>query len=81
MQQRIYKSLECALNIATRLEEEVRHWATARSRLGKAISQHPEYFDRTWDSKSRFAMDWFYPVLTGVIKGKTAQSHLKSRWK
>ena len=25
-------------------------------------------------------MDWFYPVLTGVIKGKTAQSHLKSRW-
>ena len=76
----IYKSLECALNIATRLEEEVPHWATARSRLGNAISQHPEYFDRTWDSKSRFAMDWFYPVLTGVIKGKTAQNHLNSRW-
>ncbi len=76
----IYKSLECALNIATSLEEEVPHWDTARTRLGNAIANHPDCFDRTWDSKSRFAMDWFYPVLTNVIKGKAAHNHLKSRW-
>ena len=58
----IYKSFECALNIATILREEVPHWAMARTRLGNAIANHPECFDRTWDSKSRFAMDWFYPV-------------------
>lgn len=76
----IYKSLECALNIATTLDEEVPHWALARTRLGHAIANHPEVFDRTWDSKSRFAMDWFYPVLTNVIKGAAAQQHLNSRW-
>ena len=25
-------------------------------------------------------MDWFYPVLTGVIKGRQAQQHLNARW-
>ena len=77
----IYKSFECALNIATILREEVPHWAMARTRLGNAIANHPECFDRTWDSKSRFAMDWFYPVLTNVIRGKEAQRHLARRWK
>jgi hypothetical protein len=76
----IYKSLECALNIATTLETKVPRWALARTRLGGALRHHPEYFDRTWDSKSRFAMDWFYPVLTGVITGPQARHHLKSRW-
>ena len=76
----IYKSLECALNIATTLEEEVPDWALTRTRLGHAIANHPECFDRTWDSKSRFAMDWFYPVLTNVIKGQSARSHIRSRW-
>ncbi len=76
----IYKSLECALNIATRLEIKVSHWALARMRLGHALTAHPDCFDRTWDSKSRFAMDWFYPVLTGVIQGQQAQQHLRSRW-
>ena len=76
----IYKSLECALNIATTLDQDVPHWALARTRLGNAIARHPEVFDRTWDSKSRFAMDWFYPVLTNVIKGSAAKQHLRSRW-
>lgn len=76
----IYKSFECALNIATALETKVPHWALARTRLGHALRNHPEAFDRTWDSKSRFSMDWFYPVLTGVIKGPTARQHLHSRW-
>jgi hypothetical protein len=76
----IYKSFECALNIATTLERDVPHWAMARTKLGNAIANHPDCFDRTWDSKSRFAMDWFYPVLTNVIKGSAARNHLKSRW-
>lgn len=76
----IFKSLECALNIATTLEIQVPDWALARTRLGHALRNHPECFDRTWDSKSRFAMDWFYPVLTGVIREGTARHHLHSRW-
>jgi len=76
----IYKSFECALNIATSLNMKVSHWALARTKLGNALTNHPDCFDRTWDSKSRFAMDWFYPVLTGVIKGQAAHQHLLSRW-
>ena len=76
----IYKSIECALNIATKLEQKVSHWALARTKLANALLTHPDCFDRTWDSKSRFAMDWFYPVLTGVIKGQRARQHLLSRW-
>ncbi len=76
----IFKSLECALNIATTLEIKVPHWALARIRLGNALRNHPECFDRTWESKSRFAMDWFYPVLTGVVTGVRSKHHLYSRW-
>lgn len=76
----IYKSLECALNIATTLEQNVPKWDLARTKLENALINHPEAFDRTWDSKSRFAMDWFYPVLTGVIRGAQARAHLHSRW-
>ncbi|MGI9323426.1 MAG: hypothetical protein ACR2PJ_07585 [Pseudomonadales bacterium] len=76
----IYKSLQCALCIATQLEEDVPDWALARVRLGTALTEHPECFDRTWDSKSRFAMDWFYPVLTQVVTGPAAEAHLRRRW-
>ncbi len=76
----IYKSLECALNIAATLNQDAAAWALARTRLAGALTRHPECFDRTWDSKSRFAMDWFYPVLTSVIKGQAASLHLQSRW-
>ncbi|MBQ61821.1 MAG: prenyltransferase [Gammaproteobacteria bacterium] len=76
----IYKSFECALNIATKLNIKVSDWALARTKLGNALTTHPDCFDRTWDSKSRFAMDWFYPVLTGVIKGRQGKQHLLSRW-
>ena len=50
----IYKSFECALNIATTLNMKVSHWALARTKLGNALTNHPDCFDRTWDSKSRF---------------------------
>ncbi|MFT5011609.1 MAG: hypothetical protein ACI9HA_000256 [Dinoroseobacter sp.] len=76
----IYKSFECAINIATILERRVPDWDLARTKLGNALRNHPECFDRTWDSKSRFAMDWFYPVLTGVIQGARGRQHLHSRW-
>ncbi len=76
----IYKSLECAINISTLLGIPSPVWRQARTRLREALTNHPECFDRTWDSKSRFAMDWFYPVLTHVIEGATARRHLRSRW-
>jgi hypothetical protein len=40
----------------------------------------PERFDRTWDSKSRYAMDWFYPILAGWVVGEQAKERLAKRW-
>ena len=76
----IYKSLECAHNIAVTLGEDRGHWLRARDRLGNALRNKPERFDRTWASKSRYSMDWFYPVLAGVYTGADARARLKSRW-
>lgn len=68
----IYKSLECAINIAITLDKESDGWNDAREALGDALRNKPERFDRTWESKSRYSMDWFYPILTGVISGHQA---------
>jgi hypothetical protein len=76
----IYKSLECAFNIAVTVGEERADWMRARQRLGRALRERPERFDRTWESKSRYSMDWFYPVLTGVISGSEASARLNARW-
>jgi hypothetical protein len=76
----IYKSLECAHNIAVTLEQERPEWLDARTRLGQAIRRKPERFDRTWESKQRYSMDWFYPVLTGIYSGAEARARLASRW-
>jgi hypothetical protein len=76
----IYKSLECAHNIAVRLDEHRPQWLQARTSLGQALRFRPERFDRTWESKSRYSMDWFYPVLVGVYPQAEARARLAARW-
>ena len=76
----IYKSLECAHNIAVTLGEERSNWLSCRAELGYALRHKPERFDRTWESKARYSMDWFYPVLTGVLPQKEGRDRLASRW-
>ena len=76
----IYKSLECALRIADELGHERPEWAEARSLLGDALRHKPHRFDRTWESKERYSMDWYYPILAGVIQGEAARSHLSAKW-
>ena len=76
----IYKSLECAHNIAVTLGHSRAQWFRARLALGEALRRHPERFDRTWESKARYSMDWFYPVLSGALQGPVAQQRLQERW-
>ena len=76
----IYKSLECAHNIAVTLGQHRPQWLQARARLGDALRNKPERFDRTWESKARYSMDWFYPVLTGVLSKKEARARIAERW-
>ncbi len=76
----IYKSLECAILLASELGLEKNTWIEARDVLGEAILRKRDRFDRTWESKSRFAMDWFYPVLCGIYRGREAKKRLKEKW-
>ncbi|WP_066965114.1 prenyltransferase [Microbulbifer sp. Q7] len=76
----VYKSLECGINIAVALEQDRPDWRIARNNLGDALRHKPQRFDRTWESKARFSMDWFYPVLTGAIEGARAQARLQEKW-
>ncbi len=76
----IYKSLECAILIAQELGEGWRSWAEARSRLGDAIRHKPHRFDREWEPKDRFSMDWYYPVLSGALTADAAKARLASKW-
>ncbi len=76
----IYKSLECAWHIATALGVQRDHWVAARRALGVALRSRPHRFDRTWAPKSRYAMDWFYPIITGWVAGKDAAERLARRW-
>lgn len=76
----IYKSLECAIHIARELGHPSRDWAEARVRLGEALREKPHRFDRTWEPKSRYSMDWYYPVLAGVVTGEAARKRIASKW-
>ncbi len=73
----IFLSLTCALQIAALLDKKTSRWEIAWKRLKDAIKSKPHLFDRT---KSRYAMDWYYPVLCGVIQGEAAQRRIESRW-
>ena len=77
----IYKSLECAYNLSIVLGVPRQDWLRSREKLGAALRFHEEQrFDRTWESKARYSMDWFYPVLTGVLPANEAKKRLESRW-
>ncbi len=75
----LYKSLEAAILIRRSLGRPAGELELARERLGQALRDKPERFDRTWPAKDNFAMDWYYPVLCGLLQGEAARAHLRAR--
>ena len=76
----LYKALECAILMGRLLEEPVDPWIKARRRLGAALRENDARFDRTGTDRRRYAMDWYYPVLAGVVPGETGRARLYARW-
>ena len=75
----IYKSLECFYAIKRLLNKDLGNLKDQMRSLKKAINEKPERFDRGWKSKDRYSMDWYYPILTGVISGEEAKERYKKR--
>ncbi len=71
----ICHSLRCALALAHHLGLERPHWVGAADRLATVIRTEPDAFA----PKHRWAMDWYYPVLTGVLTGDAGRERLDRR--
>lgn len=76
----IHASLGHALDLAKAFRDPQALWQEAHARLGDAIRTRPERFSRSSQQRGYHAMDWYYPVLTGVLEGEAARCHLRAEW-
>lgn len=73
----VYMSLKCAIVIAEILGKRSSAWKAALNKLGDAIRYRPNLFNMI---KSRYSMDWYYPVLCGAITGEEARKRIERSW-
>ncbi len=72
----ICHSLRCAVAVATELGHDRPDWELSIGQLAHVIRTRP---DGAFAPKHRWAMDWYYPVLSGALTGEEAREHLKAR--
>jgi hypothetical protein len=72
----MYHSLSCAVAIAAHLDRPQPRWERAATALGHAVAAHPERFS----PRDRYAMDWYYPVLGGVLRGAAGRARIDRDW-
>jgi hypothetical protein len=71
-----HQSLRCAVALAEYIGEPQPDWELAADQLGHVVACHPEAFA----DKSRFSMDWYYPVLGGPVRGTAGRDRLAAGW-
>ncbi len=72
----LFHSLRCAIALADQLDEPRPDWELSAGRLGHALGSHHELFA----PKSHYAMDWYYPVLSGAMTGPAGLARLHEGW-
>jgi hypothetical protein len=72
----MYQALRCGLACANELGSAQPDWEVALGRLGHAITDHPDRFT----AKDRYAMDWYYPMLGGVLGDAAAERAFAAGW-
>jgi hypothetical protein len=72
----ILLGLRCAISLAELAGEPQPDWELAVDQLGHVIACHPEAFA----DKSRFAMDWYYPLLGGALRGSAGLARIARGW-
>ncbi len=72
----ILHGLRCAIAVAGLAGEPQPDWELAADQLGHVVAWHPEAFA----DKSRFSMDWYYPVLGGALHGEAASTRIARGW-
>lgn len=72
----IQHALRCGAALGAELGENCDHWIAAADVMCAIIQTQPDSFE----PKKRWAMDWYYPVLTGALTGEAAKAHLVDGW-
>ena len=72
----IAHALLCGARLAELVDEPRLDWIAAADALACRVADHPEAFE----PKERWAMDWYYPVLTGCLRGERARARLQDGW-
>ena len=73
----VYMSIKCALAIASRLGKRRPDWEEALKKLGHALRNRPDLFNIM---KSRYSLDWYYPILCGAVTGIDARRRIDKYW-
>ena len=68
--------MRCAVAVAECLAKDRPDWELAAGRLGHAVAHHPNAFA----PKVEFAMDWYYPMLSGALEGEAGRRRLAEGW-
>jgi hypothetical protein len=72
----IRHALHCGANVAALLDRHQPEWRAVADVLDNHINGNHEVFE----PKERWAMDWYYPVLTGAMTGTEAKARLSGQW-
>lgn len=72
----VHHALRCGAALAARLGRDRPEWTAAADRLAVLINEREDMFA----DRSRFSMDWFYPVLGGAVRGTAAKERIEERW-
>lgn len=72
----VHHALRCGAALGARLGRDRPGWEAAADRLAVLINDREELFA----DRSRFSMDWFYPILGGAVRGEDARARVAERW-
>jgi hypothetical protein len=74
----IYGSLVSAERIAETLGADPSRWSAARTLLGDCLRERISVFDTDDlpERAGRYAMDWYYPVLGGALRGEIGRRRM-----
>ena len=83
-------SFHCAAKIASTLGQDPLPWLQAASRVKAAVAQFCQgeaagdgvvaRRQAAFAPKGRWAMDWYYPVLTGALAAEESRGRIAGRW-
>ena len=72
----IQHALRCGAAVGLATGSARPDWVEAADTITSLIAYSP----RSFQPKTRWAMDWYYPVLTGAIQGEAAKARLTEGW-